>query len=1230
MRRQRESAREMELSRPEDIPLDWTRNRSAGAGYVNLGNTCFMNAVLQILTHTAPLAEYCLDNTNGLKSTTRKYLPQHHRPGSSSSNHSASHSSGREGSSSPHSFCPVETLHGHVGAATEGSGHRIKPSTFARNLKAIHRSFRLGRQEDSHEFLRCLLDKLHEASFKHLKPKPSQTVQDSSWVSRIFGGRLRSQVKCLECGYESNKYDPCMDISLEIPRSGDLRRALSHFIKGEVLDGDNKYNCPNEKKASRAIKSLCIEQLPYVLTIHLKRFEFGGFGAKIGRHVEFPETLDMASFTVASGGGGGGDKHQSKGAGRRYLYHLYGVLVHAGHSLNSGHYYSYVKAANGSWYCCDDCSVSPSSIQTVLNQKAYILFYRKDSPCGTHVSRSPSKSRKEELQDGDSQRRSTSRGKGRMTTDNHHHHDDEEEEEEEEEDDDEDDRATARQLATKAVIGKQHHPGTSNGTSLYGSIATRVAGVATTMSNGPKNGNRGDRVEQHQQKHREEEEEEEEEEGEQKRRRILRATTQTTSRPMQEGRNSTARMLQDQQHQVRSRQQHLPRALSPPLTRLRHGPDSTRVLDDHHHHQQQQQQIGLSARAGDSRASKRLRVGGISIDTPQRRSVTNLEEEEDVMVLRRKTTTKTKITADPTSRRHELPLDVDVSPRSTRRLQRARLGPSKGGEAVVATLSRVRRQASTSTSPPSATGRPTRDRGQDSAAVDGDGDDGGGKEDDRRRRLTLVEGVAGMLAGLDPQHHTGGVAGAAAAAAVAEFRRQHRLQKQVYRRYVYQKMHAKLGSMSAGRLAQTKVLLFKVLQQKGLHQQISAAYRRGNKDLARRLARTPAKEEIEKMMGGSITDRDHREPAAALTVAEKRLPLVNVVTETRKGNSAPPTDLSKVQRRTSRAAKSGPLVRASLVEDKEDGMMGKKKKQKRAKKKTGVEEERNRKVDEVIHEVENHGPMLTRQGVNAILDTVVAAASDETVVRIMKAAGGEDTTRSDHKNDGGGRGGTPREVELDRSLKSSSARRHEEMVVNNTEGNEGSGVGGVKKKNNNKNKVGSKPMSGAAALRTLAHVGTNVGVWGSSDGEEEKEEEEAGWTRTRRTQRVLGRNGILSTDGQRDVGVKKRTRVYDEYDAEYDKGKVKKVRKKFDDDEDGTGGDRRRGSATLRGHLDRAAEENVKHRISGGYMNDLHQDRKTRKNQQSGGRSRRPAGKARGGGGGRGRGRGRAPARYRD
>ena len=41
----------------------------------------------------------------------------------------------------------------------------------------------------------------------------------------------------------------------------------------------------------------------------------------------------------------------------RHVYNLYGVLVHQGGGVHSGHYYCYCKSPGGGWYELDDSSV---------------------------------------------------------------------------------------------------------------------------------------------------------------------------------------------------------------------------------------------------------------------------------------------------------------------------------------------------------------------------------------------------------------------------------------------------------------------------------------------------------------------------------------------------------------------------------------------------------------------------------------------------------------------------------------------------------------------------------------------------------------------------------------------------------------------------------------------------------------------------------------------------------
>lgn len=105
-------------------------------------------------------------------------------------------------------------------------------------LRVFSEKFRVGRQEDAHEFLRYVIDACNNAC---LRLQPSS--QATSVVRDIFGGALLSQIKCLSCGHESNKVDEIMDISLDVLHSDSLKDALRRFFQPEVLDGTNKYGC---------------------------------------------------------------------------------------------------------------------------------------------------------------------------------------------------------------------------------------------------------------------------------------------------------------------------------------------------------------------------------------------------------------------------------------------------------------------------------------------------------------------------------------------------------------------------------------------------------------------------------------------------------------------------------------------------------------------------------------------------------------------------------------------------------------------------------------------------------------------------------------------------------------------------------------------------------------------------------------------------------------------------
>ncbi|EIW82289.1 cysteine proteinase [Coniophora puteana RWD-64-598 SS2] len=239
--------------------------------------------------------------------------------------------------------------------------HAFTPYLVTSKLQLIAKSMRRGRQEDAHEFLRYAVDALQRSCLSGYPPKMDHKLAETTWVHKLFGGRLRSRVTCRDCGYNSDTYDRILDLSLDIYGSNSLREALRKFVTVEYLKGQDKYKCEKCKKPVVAEKKFNVHEAPVVLTIHLKRFS--PLGRKIGHFIHYDEHL---ALQPAMSEGSFGPS-----------YTLYGVICHAGGGPNSGHYYAYIKSANGQWYEMNDDMVAPSKVAVGV-KNAYILFYMRD------------------------------------------------------------------------------------------------------------------------------------------------------------------------------------------------------------------------------------------------------------------------------------------------------------------------------------------------------------------------------------------------------------------------------------------------------------------------------------------------------------------------------------------------------------------------------------------------------------------------------------------------------------------------------------------------------------------------------------------------------------------------------------------------------------------------------------------------------------------------------------
>ncbi|XP_032959920.1 ubiquitin carboxyl-terminal hydrolase 17-like protein 6 [Rhinolophus ferrumequinum] len=305
----------------------WKRPSVVGAGLQNMGNTCYVNAALQCLTYTPPLASFMLSRWHSETCQVQ-------------------------------TFCILCTMQAHVVRALLSPGDVIQP------LKELVTGFHRHKQEDAHEFLMFTVDAMHQACLHGYKQLDRHS-EDTTLIRQIFGGYWQSQIKCLHCHRVSNTLDPYLDITLDIQEAHSVTHALELLVKPENLDGENLYHCSFCLKKVPASKTLTLHTSSKVLILLLKRFS-DFTGSKVEKAVQYPEHLDMQQYLSQQNAG-------------PLVYSLYAVLVHAGWSCHNGHYFCYIKAGNGQWFKMDDAKVTTCDVSSALSQQAYILFYIQKS-----------------------------------------------------------------------------------------------------------------------------------------------------------------------------------------------------------------------------------------------------------------------------------------------------------------------------------------------------------------------------------------------------------------------------------------------------------------------------------------------------------------------------------------------------------------------------------------------------------------------------------------------------------------------------------------------------------------------------------------------------------------------------------------------------------------------------------------------------------------------------------
>ncbi|XP_026148958.1 ubiquitin carboxyl-terminal hydrolase 2a isoform X2 [Mastacembelus armatus] len=344
-----------------DSPSRNSTNSKSAQGLVglkNLGNTCFMNSILQCLSNTHSLRDYCLHNSH------RRDLNNNSRTNTALMEEFAK---------------LIQTMW------ASSSSEAVSPSEFKTQIQRYAPRFVGYNQQDAQEFLRFLLDGLHN-EVNRVTVRPRGTVEDfdhlldeekgkkmwSKYLERedskivdLFVGQLKSSLTCSYCGFCSTVFDPFWDLSLPISKGyGEvsLMDCMRLFTKEDILDGDEKPTCYRCKARRRCTKKFTIQKFPKILVLHLKRFSEARRTSKLSTFVNFPmKDLDLREFA----------SENSINA----VYNLYAVSNHSGTTMG-GHYTAYCRNPNsGEWYTFNDSRVTPMSSSQVRSSDAYVLFY---------------------------------------------------------------------------------------------------------------------------------------------------------------------------------------------------------------------------------------------------------------------------------------------------------------------------------------------------------------------------------------------------------------------------------------------------------------------------------------------------------------------------------------------------------------------------------------------------------------------------------------------------------------------------------------------------------------------------------------------------------------------------------------------------------------------------------------------------------------------------------------
>lgn len=328
------------------------------SGLYNLGNTCYMNSFLQILSHSYLFKNELEYRINNNYINVRGILKE---------------------------WIELDTL-------LWSKDCIIKPNRFFNEIQTIAKQKNLYNfcgyeQNDVTEFMLFIFEEFHKLcktdviinikgiaesncdkiALKCYKSYVDRFQNDYSLIIKLFYSlqmtynRRVSDDEIISMCYDSNFI---INIPLLDNKVQNLTQCIDLYLKDNLLCGENALYDEKTKQKCDIIQKTIFWDLPEILIISFKRYSYDGT-RKNNSVIQFPiENFNMNKYVY----------NYKKD---NYVYDLYAVCNHSGR-LEGGHYTSYIKNKDGSWYHFNDTNITKlKNTENIISPKAYCLFYNK-------------------------------------------------------------------------------------------------------------------------------------------------------------------------------------------------------------------------------------------------------------------------------------------------------------------------------------------------------------------------------------------------------------------------------------------------------------------------------------------------------------------------------------------------------------------------------------------------------------------------------------------------------------------------------------------------------------------------------------------------------------------------------------------------------------------------------------------------------------------------------------